>query len=138
MKNKRFRFSYRKSASKLHRAVGEAFRNSNLFRYYEIYQEYPVVKVNPFYSNKRHKFDWVVPGMRLVVECHGKQHEEKVSFGKGQGQKLSERRERDEEKRAAAEEAGYVYFIVWHDELAAVSPVLLEGRYFEYIKKQQK
>lgn len=71
---------YAKNASKLHRLVGDTLRNSAIFGGYDIYQEYSASKVNPRLSNRLH-FDWAIPRLSLVVECHGEQHYHPVTFG---------------------------------------------------------
>lgn len=112
MKTNRFQFEYRKSASKLHRAVGDCLRDSDLFRHYEIYQEYPVVKVNTTYSESSHHFDWVIIELKVVIECHGRQHYKVVAFD-GDVEKavlqFSDLKGRDRAKRRAAMSAGWAY-----------------------------
>jgi hypothetical protein len=113
MKSHRFKISYRKSASKLHKAVGDSLRGSPLFNGYPIYQEYPVSKVNPDYKSNREHFDWVIPGLKLVIECHGLQHYEQISFGGRNGsESLENIQQRDDEKKMAAISAGYIYLVI--------------------------
>lgn len=112
MKNSRFQFSYRKSASKLHKKIGEVLRTSTVFKNYEIYQEYPVVRVNPNYEHSRHHFDWVIPKLSIVIEGHGKQHFQPVAFD-GDKEKavelFQELQFRDTIKKEAAYQAGFIY-----------------------------
>ena len=61
MKRTRFQHQYRKNASKLHKEVGDILRDSKILGHQEIYQEYPVNRVNKHYRNSSHHFDWVVP-----------------------------------------------------------------------------
>jgi len=79
MRAKRFRYEYRENASSLHKQVGELLRNSPLFKTQEIYQEYPLDKVNSKYKTRYH-YDWVIPKLKIIVECHGAQHYEPVAF----------------------------------------------------------
>ena len=69
------------NASTLHKHVGAILLAIPAFQGYEVRQEYPVVKVDPKYPSGREKFDWVVLGARIVIECHGEQHYEPVCFG---------------------------------------------------------
>lgn len=113
MKSRRFRYSYRDSASKLHRKVGDILRTSNLFKGYKSFQEYPVNKVNPSFLDGRCHFDWVILDLKCVVECHGAQHYSPSTMG-GISQeeavkRFKEQQQRDREKKEAAEAAGFVY-----------------------------
>jgi very-short-patch-repair endonuclease len=115
MKNRRFQYQYRKNASKLHRAVGDLLREEKPFGDFEFYQEYPVNKVNPNYKNSRHHFDWVCPQLRIVIECHGKQHEVVCNFGGSVDDAVENfhlGKERDYKKEQAAKEAGYTYLVI--------------------------
>lgn len=116
MKSSRFRYSYRDNASKLHRMVGDFLRGSKIFGGYEIYQEYPVNRVNPHYDTGRHHFDWVIPALKLVVECHGEQHYKVVNFGYDTEEEARaaflEGKQRDQAKCRAAMDAGYAYIVI--------------------------
>ena len=66
---------YRKNASELHRAIGNILLSKEgPFSLYKIHQEYPVHKINPNFKSKRHKFDWVILDLSVVIEGHGQQH----------------------------------------------------------------
>lgn len=113
MKINRLKFEYRKSASKLHKEVGECLRNSPLFQNYKIYQEYPVNLINTKYPESSHHFDWVILDLFIVIEVHGKQHYEATDFsGKAEDAGISEYhalKVRDQQKKLAAIEAGWTY-----------------------------
>jgi hypothetical protein len=115
MKASRFRYSYRKNTSKLHKAVGDFLRSNNLFRFHKIYQEYPVVRVHSIYSVSSHHFDWVIPSLKMVIECHGRQHYEPVAWD-GDADKSIDTfhslQRRDNQKKKAALDAGYAYVLV--------------------------
>ncbi len=133
MKNSRFKFEYRKSASKLHIAVGEILRNSDVFGGYNIYQEYPVSKVNPEYTSNSEHFDWVIPDIKLVIECHGKQHYEVTDFsGKSEDCGINSykaQKARDEAKKQAAIDAGYTYTVVPYTDQKEVTEDYLWSLY---------
>jgi very-short-patch-repair endonuclease len=119
VKTSRFRHSYRGNASKLHRKVGDILRTSDLFKNYPSYQEYPVNKVNPDHHTGRHHFDWVIPALKVVIECHGRQHYEPVAFDGDMDKAIVAYQNgiiRDNMKREAAESAGWKYIIVKWDE----------------------
>lgn len=109
---KRHKFEYAKNASKLHRLVGDTLRSSNVFSGYDIYQEYPGSKVNSKLSDRFH-FDWAIPRLRLVIECHGEQHYRPVCFG-GVDYEVAidnfyQTKRRDTLKKDAALYGGWVY-----------------------------
>lgn len=114
-KDSRFQYEYRKNASRLHKAVGEILRNDPLFTHYTAYQEYPVNKVNESYPHGSHHFDWVIPQLFVVIECHGRQHFQAVAFD-GDVDKAVESfhatRYRDNLKKNAALAAGYRYVVI--------------------------
>jgi hypothetical protein len=124
MKAHRFNSSYRKNSSKLHKKIGEILRNGKLFSGFLIYQEYPVNRVNPNYHSAAHMFDWVIPDLHLVIECHGEQHYQPVTFGgisKEEAEvKLVQQKKRDTEKEEAALFAGYTYIAVPYTDLKTV------------------
>lgn len=125
LKNRRFQYEYRRSASKLHKAVGDVLRNSSLFNGYGLYQEYPVTRVNPSYESTAEHFDWVIPEIKLVIEAHGRQHYEVTDFsGKqedgGLGAYKSQRK-RDEAKKEAALLAGYTYIVIPYTDEKIIS-----------------
>jgi len=120
MKTARFRYSYRDNASKLHKAIGDIIRGSSALCEHGVYQEYPVQKINPDYPHASHRFDWVITGLKVVVEVHGRQHFEPVAFDGDQVEAVTRfhrQKKRDNAKRNAACEAGWAY--VWvSDELS--------------------
>lgn len=108
------------NASTLHKHVGELLTSIEALKGYEIRQEYPVKKVNPEFKSGREKFDWVVLGAKIVIECHGEQHYMPVCFGgvdeDEAKRNLMDVQERDEKKQKAAEDAGWTYVVVRYDE----------------------
>lgn len=122
MKNSRFQYEYRASASKLHRAVGDCLRLSSM-KHYEIYQEYPVVRVNKSYDKSSHHFDWVIPRLSIVIECHGKQHYTPVAFD-GDYDKAVDGfqalKDRDAAKKEAALAAGFSYVEISYSDIKRI------------------
>lgn len=125
MKQTRFQKAYRKSSSKMHKKVGDLLRSSVLFRNFEAYQEYPVNRVNPYYPESSHHYDWVIPMLKIVIECHGKQHYEPVNFGGMDDLDAYEAyrngKERDKLKKEAALSVGYRYIEVPYYEENLIS-----------------
>jgi hypothetical protein len=116
MKTSRFKASYRDSASKFHRHVGDVLRTSSIFSGFRIFQEYPVSRVLSSYPNNRHKFDWVILDLSLVIEIHGQGHYNFVNWGGGCPEESLEKFRngllRDEKKEQAAVDAGYTYIVI--------------------------
>lgn len=134
-KDSRFQYKYRSSASRLHRKVGDLLRSDINFKHLPSFQEYPTYKVNPEYQNKSHRFDWVIPRLRLVIECHGKQHSEPTAFD-GNIDKAVEMfkdgQRRDREKKKAALAGGWTYIVVNYND--KITPRLI----FDKIKLANK
>jgi hypothetical protein len=122
MKTRRLQTAYRSIASKLHRKVGDILRSSPVFSGWKVYQEYPVNRLNPDFSDGRCKFDWVILDLKIVIECHGRQHYESVCFG-GEPEKaiaaFHRMKQRDEAKREAAIAVGFSYLVVpyWDEKI---------------------
>lgn len=124
MKTKRFRYSYRRNASTLHKKVGNWLREH--YPNHKIYQEYPVQRVNPTWKDGRAKYDFVLLDLKIVVECHGMQHEKEVSWSGRiekidcrtviQNLSLKQIQKRDADKKQAAYDAGFSYIVVWYYE----------------------
>lgn len=116
MSSSRFQFEYRQNASALHKKVGNLIRDGGTFvGQQEVYQEYPVNRVNSDYPDSSHHFDWVVPNLKVVIECHGKQHYVATAFdGDYEAALVSfeELKGRDKAKKEAALEAGFTYIEV--------------------------
>lgn len=102
-----------------------------MFKNFEIRQEYRVKAVNPDFDSNREKFDWAVLGMKVIVECHGKQHYEPTRFGGPKDEEKKRRdfralQERDAAKKKAAEEAGWAYIVVSYKEEKITEEELLK------------
>jgi len=100
--------------------VGEFLRNSEYFKHYKIYQEYPVNKVNPKFLSGRHKFDWYVKDLNLVIEVHGQQHFSPICFGgiseEEADRNLARQIVKDAMKEDAALNANATYIVIRYDE----------------------
>jgi len=119
MKTNRFKKFYRANASSLHQTVGNILQTSPLFKDHKIFQEYPVNKVNKDYKGS-HWFDWIILDLKIVIECHGRQHEAPIRFGGISSEAAQEnfvnQKYRDMTKMEAAIKAGWTYIAVWEKE----------------------
>lgn len=108
------------SASKRHKELYELFCNSNLFKNMTIKQEVPVHDLAPNYYNRRHKVDWFIKELNIVIELHGRQHRKATRWGNISSTQahlnLFESKKRDRQKEQALRNAGYTYICVWYDE----------------------
>jgi len=114
MKISRFKDEYRKNSSSLHKIVGNILKESNFFRLHKIYQEYPVVLINPDFWNSKCKYDWVILDMGIVIEIMGEQHYKPVRWNRnisaGEAEmNFQDTKRKDEQKKNAALEVGFSY-----------------------------
>lgn len=122
---------YNKNASKLHKKVGDILY-SGIWSAHKIEQEYPVYKVNPEYINKRSRFDWVVVDLKIVIECHGRQHYELSSFGGNlEDTSLYSQKSKDLKKELAAKDANFTYIVISYKEYDSLSMDLIYNKYRE-------
>jgi hypothetical protein len=139
MKNSRFQFEYRDSASKFHCIVGDCLRSSTIFGNYQIFQEYPVNLVNPAADPALH-FDWVIPDIFLIYECHGRQHYEPVIFGGDIVNALfnfQSGQRRDKLKKSLALEAGYTLVEIPYTDEKLITEQYLWNKYIEFRNNNQ-
>jgi very-short-patch-repair endonuclease len=60
--------------------------------------------------------DIAVKQLRLVIECHGRQHFEFVQHFHRSQENYAAAQRRDEQKKSTVENAGWFYMVVRHDE----------------------
>jgi G:T-mismatch repair DNA endonuclease (very short patch repair protein) len=120
MKRSKLPNVFAKTASKQHKYIGRLLTSNPLFENYEVRQEYPVSWVNTAFPSNKEKFDWVILGLKVVIEVHGVQHYTAVPFG---GITMEEARknyrkqlERDIRKEKAAQDAGWAFVVVKYSE----------------------
>lgn len=108
-----------------------------LFPNYEVRQEYSVSRVNPGFPSNREKFDFIVLGLKIVIEAHGIQHYNPICFGGitiDRAKKIFAKRQKvDTEKQEAAQKAGWAYLVVKYTE-KKIGPKELSERISETIK----
>ncbi len=104
MSKKHLRYSYRDSASKPHKAVGEVLRTHPKLKGFKSLQEYPL-KGTPFH------IDWVIPDLKIAIEVHGEQHYGPVCFGGITKEvaliRFEEQKKRDSKKRELCGKLGW-------------------------------
>ena len=128
MSFKRLKTKYRKSASILHRAVGDKLKKHSLFSGYRIYQEYPI-------PNSPYFIDWFIKDLGVAIECHGEQHLRPVAFDgdkEAAKQRFLEQVIRDREKKSLCLAAGWQMTEIWFDE--TITDDLLSSRINECLE----
>jgi len=119
-KSSHLKKDFRSNASKLHCSMGELLESSKYLKGYRIFQEYPVNRISAYFDSGREKFDWVILDIKVIIEMHGPQHYQPVTFGgipKEEAElNYNHQTNRDESKRRAAEEAGWIYIVFKYDE----------------------
>jgi hypothetical protein len=127
---------YASNASKLHRKVGEVLEATSPFKGCTLQQEVPVSSLFSQYPNNRDRYDWVVPRLNLIIECHGIQHYKFQTFGEDAEIALMKWKQsllRDERKKQIAIESGWTYIEVpYTDEKEINSAYLLERFHTEF------
>lgn len=124
------RYELAKNASRFHKKVGELLQES-IYKHMTILQEYSVKKINPDYKNGREKIDWVIVDLKVAIEVHGQQHYVPATFGgisKGEaGTNFRKQVLRDEKKKTAVLEAGWIYLAISYEEIDNLtSDILVE------------
>ena len=83
--------------------------------------EVPVDKLFSEYPSGRDRYDIVVPYLKLIVECHGRQHDELVSFGKQDSMDLvgnfHSQKYRDSRKEDIASTNCWHYAVIWQSNM---------------------
>lgn len=119
-KYSRHKRTYRKNASKLHKAVGDVIFSTAFLKNLRIYQEYPAKQLFSEFKSYREKYDWVILDLQIIVECHGLQHYKPVRFGgiteEEARQRFIEQVRRDRLKQQIAEKHGWKYVVIKYDD----------------------
>ena len=115
----RDREDYAANASKRHKLVGQVL-SEGAFRTYRIFQEVPIVDINPAYYNRRTRADWYIPDLHVVVEVHGEDHRQWIDRG-NEGKhraklKFVRRQHLDVEKVMALADVGIGTVEVWPED----------------------
>jgi len=116
------------SASKRHKLLYEIFTSSSFFSNYVIKQEVPIRDLVPGYATGRHRADWFIQDLGIVIEVMGEQHSNLVRFGNISKElaltNLINTRTRDSMKKNALEEEGYTYIEIKYDEELSESSLM--------------
>lgn len=108
----RDRDDYQPHASRRHRLIGDILSHS-IFRRMTVLQEYPITNLIKGYANHRHRVDWYIRDLNLIIEIQGEQHESPVYWGEGEEEGEATRRFKkqvisDVDRLLALRAAGYM------------------------------
>tara|TARA_R110002020_G_scaffold268819_3_gene484062 strand:+ start:17210 stop:17722 length:513 start_codon:yes stop_codon:yes gene_type:complete len=108
------------NASKRHRELYNIFFNSPYFKKMVIKQEVSVRDLVPAYPTARHKTDWYIKDLGVIIEIMGEQHSKPVNFGGVHTHivrtEFGNIKKRDNMKKHALIEEGYTYVELWYNE----------------------
>lgn len=128
-------------SSEGHQKIGKILSEPP-FAHYRTREEYPVVEVNPLYENSRHRFDWAIIDLKLIIEVHGEQHYKPVCFGgmdiEQAVSNLYDQEYRDEKKRQAAIDAGWIYLSIPYWKLKDITGKDILGLYLKEVEQTGK
>ena len=106
MSVKKYKYSYRDSSSKLHKAVGEILRTDPKLKNFRSLQEYPLPR-----PHANMHIDWMVLDFNLAIEIHGEQHYMPVTFGgiteEEATKRFLEQQKRDKQKKSICQSLGW-------------------------------
>jgi very-short-patch-repair endonuclease len=102
-----------RNASKLHKAAREIIKK--VFRRYNFYQEV-TLKGTKTHRNSTLSADFLIPGPRVIIEVHGRQHYEQCWFHKNE-REFVQGQLRDETKKEWAELNGFVLIELPYNEV---------------------
>lgn len=119
------------NASKLHKKVGELLNVTSPFKAGLLRQEVAVSELFPLYPNNKDRYDWVLPDLFTIIECHGKQHYVATKFG-GNAEdavmNFQSQQFRDKQKEEIALLNGWTYIIIpYNDEKKLDSEYLINA-----------
>jgi len=107
-----------KNTSKLHKHILQLLTSEESpFKNYIIRQEVSVKQINPGFHSAREKFDLTITDLKVICECHGRQHYEMIPHFHETKYDFQRQQERDEAKKQAAIDAGWAYVVIKYDEL---------------------
>lgn len=124
---------YFQNASAYHRKIGEILTSTPEFQHHKVVQEYPVNKVNPDWYSSRHRFDWAILDLFIVIEVMGEQHTLPSRWSKDTSKdeasaNLEATQFNDYRKREAAISAGWKYLAIQYWEVEELTAQQLLAR----------
>ncbi len=97
-----------------------------------IREEVSVSELFPDYNNNRDRYDIVIPGLQVVIEVHGQQHEKITAFGgdlAAATYRFQSGKKKDSDKEEIAILAGWTYICFWYHEIPKLTTEQILDRY---------
>jgi very-short-patch-repair endonuclease len=125
----------RAKASKLHRQVLALLRGA--FPGYDIGEEDPI-PVEVLGRRSTLFVDLSLPGLRVAVECHGRQHYEYVQHFHGTREKFLAQQTRDLAKAQTLAAHGWTLVIVRFDEIDTLTAAEMADRILAALQEEEE
>ena len=123
------------TSSKFHEDIRTILIQDDYWGRFSCYQEVPVSSIVETYPNNRHCVDWFIDELGCILELHGQQHYNLVNFGNtsyGKAKKdFNNIKYRDNMKKTALEDAGYLYIEIPYKLANKLDAKLLKKLIFE-------
>jgi hypothetical protein len=127
-------------ASKFHNTLRTFFTTDPYFKKLKCYQEVPLKALVESYPNSFDAVDWFIDELNTVIELHGKQHYEKVMFGKKSfyeaEQDFKNIQFRDNRKKTYLLEANYNFVEISYKEAKLLTPQYIKDKVFSIINSE--
>jgi len=111
--------------SKFHEKVRAILVSDTWLKALRAYQEVPVDSLIGSYPSSRHRYDWYIEDLNLIIELHGQQHYKRTNRGNvGYEQSVRDFRSlqaRDRQKKQAAIDAGFRYLEIPYKEYSKLT-----------------
>ena len=118
------------SSSLFHEKIRTILIEDEYWKRFSCYQEVRVSSLVEGYPKNNHHVDWFIDELGCVVELHGEQHYKLVNFGNTSYDKAKKEfhniRYRDNMKKVALEDAGYLYIEIPYKMVNKINPNLLK------------
>ena len=128
------------TASKLHQKIGETLEITSPFNAGVLKQEELVSEMFQDYTGGPERYDWVVPHLFVIIECHGIQHYKLQTFGGDAANALMNfktQQFRDAQKREVALINGWTFIEVPYTDEKIIDSDYLLRRYHECFNPQE-
>lgn len=125
---------YAKNASRLHKKVGD-----NLSVMYKARQEVTVKELFPEHYSGQDRYDWVLPGLKIIIETHGIQHYQFSSFGAIDDKAIyafKSQKFRDERKKEVALLNNWIYIEIPYTDESKITEDYINKLITSAISKQ--
>jgi hypothetical protein len=121
--------------SNFHNKVRDIFITDPFFSGLKCYQEVLVCYLVEDYPNKSHRFDWYIEELNLIIELHGQQHYEVVTYGitsyEEAQRDFQQIQHRDQQKKQAAINACFKYKEISYKLYKKLTAALLKEKLLE-------